>query len=365
LPAFAPGQDGAGGRALSGRNRRGDPLEPTLGGEKAAHGRGGAAANQPAVHGWRTEPAGEFGARYDVRSSRDLLGRSKRAQDVKAAPRTAGKPAPSEAVFDCLGIRAGRLGQGEWVAPLPACEPGREYLFTADFYQDLANTPAYPIVSLWGRRKKLDSHWQGDAFQRLRAYVRCPEGVADPTFRFVNELPGKEVWMGRPSLVPLEWPLGEEPATAASPASGLVAVHAPGPVAASGPPPPSSLLPVQGSTIAPETTAASAPAGVVLAPASVGPASAPGTAPGPGAATGASTFAHAPALGSAASPGTGGSTGPPPLQTRPHPPGAAPASTGFFYPHSFPIGVYGASPENWRRSRAWPSTRDRGGPERP
>ena len=105
--------------------------------------------------------------------------------------------------FTCIGIKGGRLGDGVWSAPLPPCEPGQEYLFTGHFYQDLANTPSYPVVSIWGQKAVLDSHWMADVFQPLRAYVRCPQVISDPSFRLINELPDKQVWMGKPALLKL------------------------------------------------------------------------------------------------------------------------------------------------------------------
>ncbi|MFP4087286.1 MAG: hypothetical protein ACLFUL_10900 [Desulfobacteraceae bacterium] len=88
----------------------------------------------------------------------------------------------------------------EWVAPLGDCEPGQEYEFRGEFYQRVWENGKYPKVSLWGKRCLLNTHWKSKVFQPLRAYVRCPDEMMDPTFRFINCNSGKEIRLRNPEV---------------------------------------------------------------------------------------------------------------------------------------------------------------------
>ena len=59
---------------------------------------------------------------------------------------------------------------GEWVVPLPDCEPGAEYGFRGGFYQRIWENGAYPMVSLWGQEFLLNTHWKSKVFQPLMVY---------------------------------------------------------------------------------------------------------------------------------------------------------------------------------------------------
>ncbi|MFA6412012.1 MAG: hypothetical protein WCW53_04890 [Syntrophales bacterium] len=143
---------------------------------------------------WKDGPPVDFLPKYDMRSSHDLVTGGEKG----SSPSSPASPLPT---FSCLGIGGSRLGEGQWHTALPPCEPGQEYLFTGLFYQHLSNTPSYPVVRIWGQRAVLDSYWMADKFQPLRTYVRCPDKIEDSTFRLINELPPRQVWMGKPSLV--------------------------------------------------------------------------------------------------------------------------------------------------------------------
>ena len=88
----------------------------------------------------------------------------------------------------------------EWVAPLEKCEPGAEYLFQGEFYQRVWENGAYPVVSIWGEEHLLNTHWKSKDFQPLRAHVKCPDRVADPSFRFINCNPDKEIFLRNPEV---------------------------------------------------------------------------------------------------------------------------------------------------------------------
>ena len=88
----------------------------------------------------------------------------------------------------------------EWVAPLPACEAGAEYVFRADLFRKGWQNGVYPEVSLWGRRFLVDTHLKAKVFQPIRVNVPCPAEISDPFFRFINRNRNTTFQLTRPSL---------------------------------------------------------------------------------------------------------------------------------------------------------------------
>ena len=101
---------------------------------------------------------------------------------------------------DGIGISPGYGECGEWVVPLPACEPGAEYQFRGEFYQRVWENGAYPMVSIWGNEYLLNTHWKSKMFQPLRVYITCPGETRDQAFRFINCNPEKTIWLRQPEL---------------------------------------------------------------------------------------------------------------------------------------------------------------------
>jgi hypothetical protein len=100
----------------------------------------------------------------------------------------------------CLGISAGNDRGGEWYSRLPACESGKEYVFTGYFFRDRWKNGVYPSISLWGKRFYLNTHLLTKTFQPIQVHVTCPDKVNDPNFRFINDSRGETFWLGRPYL---------------------------------------------------------------------------------------------------------------------------------------------------------------------
>lgn len=91
----------------------------------------------------------------------------------------------------------------EVTAPLPRCKPGNDYLFSAEFLrQDRNNPNAYPEISLWGKRYRLDTHRTAGKYQRIKAIVTCPPSFHEQEgqFRFVNRYPDTPFLLRSPSL---------------------------------------------------------------------------------------------------------------------------------------------------------------------
>ena len=99
-----------------------------------------------------------------------------------------------------IGISPGYGECAEWVVPLPACEPGAEYQFRGEFYQQVWENGAYPMVSMWGNEYLLNTHWKSKVFQPLRVFTTCPKKPGDENFRFINCNPQKAIWMREPEL---------------------------------------------------------------------------------------------------------------------------------------------------------------------
>lgn len=88
----------------------------------------------------------------------------------------------------------------EWVAPLPDCEPGAEYLFRGDFFRKEWKNGVYPEVSIWGKEFLVDTHLKAKVFQPIRVNVPCPSEISDSYFRFINRNRNTTFWLTRPSL---------------------------------------------------------------------------------------------------------------------------------------------------------------------
>jgi hypothetical protein len=90
--------------------------------------------------------------------------------------------------------------EAEWSVLLPACEPGAEYVFRADFFREGWRNGVYPSVSFWGEEYLVNTHLKAKVFQPIRVNVACPEEISDPYFRFKNNNRGTAFEMVGPSL---------------------------------------------------------------------------------------------------------------------------------------------------------------------
>jgi hypothetical protein len=104
-----------------------------------------------------------------------------------------------------LGITAGQDRQGIWSTGIDACEPGKQYTFSAEFFRDNMRGRAYPEVSFWDEAFLLNTHRVSGSFQKMQLSLTCPEKdtVRENTFRFTNRFPGVTFWMRNPQLVQL------------------------------------------------------------------------------------------------------------------------------------------------------------------
>ena len=103
---------------------------------------------------------------------------------------------------NAIGLTAGYDRQAVWSSALPACRPGKNYLFSADFLRpDCRDGAAYPEITLWGKKYRLNTHRMAGKFQRLKTLVTCPEEAGKAVFQFHNDYPGNTFWMRAPELV--------------------------------------------------------------------------------------------------------------------------------------------------------------------
>jgi len=104
---------------------------------------------------------------------------------------------------DVVKLIADYDGQPVWSTELADCRPDTSYLFSADFFRhDRRDNLAYPVISLWGREYRLDTHRMTGKFQRLKAIVTCPESYSaeERVFQFHNNYPGNTFLMRSPEL---------------------------------------------------------------------------------------------------------------------------------------------------------------------
>lgn len=103
-----------------------------------------------------------------------------------------------------IGLTGGQDRQASWMTGLQSCVAGEEYQFSADFYRgDRSDGQAYPVISVWGREYRLNTHRVVNGWQRLKARVVCPDTIAkkDSVFQFKNSYPGTTFWMRSPQLL--------------------------------------------------------------------------------------------------------------------------------------------------------------------
>ncbi|MFH2123690.1 MAG: hypothetical protein ABIJ50_09455 [Pseudomonadota bacterium] len=102
-----------------------------------------------------------------------------------------------------LGITAGLDRRGVWKTALPACEPGKTYRFSADFFREKLQGAAYPEIEVWGRHALLNTHRVVGQFQNLRVSVQCPQELpeSENILSFKNSFPGMTFWLRAPELV--------------------------------------------------------------------------------------------------------------------------------------------------------------------
>ncbi len=102
-----------------------------------------------------------------------------------------------------LGVAAGMDRQGSWWQTIPACTPGKNYLFSGDFFRHDVVDRVYPELEIWGRSYRLNSHRIAGKYQTLRRHITCPDEMDnDPkVFRLVNKYPGHAFWMQNPRLI--------------------------------------------------------------------------------------------------------------------------------------------------------------------
>jgi len=131
-----------------------------------------------------------YGPRYEVRSSADLPGGGKAGPGTRFAP------------FRTLGILGGASTPGQWQVPLPPCEPGQTYRFSALFHRNTERELSRTTISIWGEAFLLEKHLP-EAFQPIRVSLTCPDPKAsvDRTFRFTNEGNRDVFYLAKPRLV--------------------------------------------------------------------------------------------------------------------------------------------------------------------
>ncbi len=103
-----------------------------------------------------------------------------------------------------IGITAGKDRMGSWSTALPECDPDEQYRFTAEFYrEDRQDSGAYPEVSIWGKKNRLNTHRMIGDFQKLYVDVECPSALdeQEKRFMFINHSSGNTFWMRNPLLV--------------------------------------------------------------------------------------------------------------------------------------------------------------------
>ncbi len=118
---------------------------------------------------------------------------------------------------NAIGMTAGYDRQAVWSSHLPDCQPGSSYLFSAQFLRrDRQDHLAYPEISLWGQKHRLNTHRMTEKFQQLQAVVTCPAKYAADArrFEFRNNYPGNTFWMRLPKLTALA---SAEPLAASAP----------------------------------------------------------------------------------------------------------------------------------------------------
>ena len=117
-----------------------------------------------------------------------------------------------------LGITAGLSRKAQWQVAIAACEAGKTYRFSGEFYRQDRLRPQYPEIRLWGQEYRLNSHRLAGQYQQLSVTAVCPPALRaeESFFAFRNTAPGATFWLRRPRLVP-ESP---RPAPRATPISG-------------------------------------------------------------------------------------------------------------------------------------------------
>ncbi|TKB09924.1 hypothetical protein [Desulforhopalus sp. IMCC35007] len=125
---------------------------------------------------------------------------------------------PAEAVLDSrfyfdteadqknnsIGLTAGLDRKAMWSTEIQQCEPGSEYQFSADFFRnDREDGLAYPEITVWGQKYRLNTHRAEQKWQKLKVQVSCPATYSkeESSFIFHNNYPSTSFWMRSPWLV--------------------------------------------------------------------------------------------------------------------------------------------------------------------
>ncbi len=95
----------------------------------------------------------------------------------------------------------------ELSAPLAVCVPGRQYLFSAEFWRDNRENPdAYPEITLWGKEHLLNTHRITGKYQLVREIITCPQPSAKKQlFSFTSRYRDTPIFIKNPQIKPWEW----------------------------------------------------------------------------------------------------------------------------------------------------------------
>ena len=86
---------------------------------------------------------------------------------------------------------------------IPACTPGKGYLFSGDFFRSANVDRTYAELEIWGKTYRLNTHRISGKFQNIRLHLRCSDQPEDgvSVFRFVNKYPRQIFSLRSPRLV--------------------------------------------------------------------------------------------------------------------------------------------------------------------
>jgi hypothetical protein len=91
---------------------------------------------------------------------------------------------------------------------IPACTPGKNYLFSGDFFRFSNVDRTYPELEIWGQNYTLNTHRISGKFQNIRLHLDCSDELAGDAgvFRFINKYPEQTFRLRAPRLFEKSFP---------------------------------------------------------------------------------------------------------------------------------------------------------------